>query len=504
MLMTANILAEKLGERVIEYTVPESIPGFSVIEYALPATIFLPGRAYVIDHFTEASQPSGCVLLTCGPVREIPGCAVISCSGDADEIYKAALDALADFRNFGDDLTDHLETETDLQLLVDFASDYLQNQLILVDRSMRILAFSQLEATQPDENWDYILEHRRLPEQVTERLASLYRQTKSSDMDPSQRLKKGIELYGIPNVHVDLISREVYLGWLVLVANRSPLLPGALDILERLAKPFAHLMKILHEESKPDLAFNEYYWQELLAGRLENRQLVQAMLKEKSWQENDQYRVICLSATVGGKQDPVSPSLKTAAVRVLPRSIVLLENNILTVILHPFSASDSDEMIVNLKPLMLDNGLSAGISDLAEGISTLPVLRIQAEIALPSGQQAAEDICKLYSDLAVDQLLLSMIQNTAMTAFIHPAIRKMFAGGIAKSRKHFQTLLVYLENERQLLPSAKQLFVHKNTLLYRVNKLEQEYSLRLDDPHERLRILLSIKLLLHDQQFLGS
>lgn len=498
MLMTANILAEKLGERVIEYTIPDSIPGFSVIEFALPATNFLPGRAYVIDHFPEATRPSGCVLLTCGPMMEIPGSAVISCAGEIEAIYKAALDTLDDFRHFSDSLTDRLETENDLQHLVGIASDYLQNQLIVIDRSMHILAFSQLEAAQPDENWDYILEHRRLPDQVTERMASLYRQTKSSDAVPSQRLKKGIELYGIPNVHVDLISREVYLGWLVLVANRTPLLPGALDILDQLAKPFAHQMRILHEESKPDLAFHEYYWQELLAGRLENRQLVQAMLKEINWQENDQYRVICLSGTVGGKQDLVSPSLKTAAVRILPRSIVLLENNVLTVILHPVSASDSDD----LKPLMLENGLSAGISDLADGISTLPILRIQAEIALQSGLQAAEGGCKIYGDLAVDQLLLSMNQNTAMTAFIHPAIRRMVDSGTVKSRKHFQTLLVYLENERQLLPSAKQLFIHKNTLLYRINNLEQEYSLRLDDPHERLRILLSIKLLLHDQQFL--
>lgn len=503
MLMTASILAEKLGERVIAYTVSDSIPGFSVIEFALPATCFLPGRAYVLDHLPEAILPSGCVLLTCDPMIEIPGCAVISCSGEIDAIYKAALDVLDDFRRFSDALTDRLETETDLQQLVNSASEYLQNQLLVIDRSMRILAFSQLEAAQPDENWDYIREHRRLPDQVTERMASLYRQTKSSDTVPSQRLKKGIELYGIPNVHVDLISREVYLGWLVLVANRAPLLPGALDVLEQLAKPFAHLMKILHEESKPDLAFNEYYWQELLAGRLENRQLVQAMLKEKSWQENDVFRVICLAGTIGGKNDIYDPSLKTAVARIVPGSIVLFENNLLTVIMHSASASANlDENILSLKPFLLEHGLSAGISDLTEGVSTLPVLRIQAEIALQSGLQSSENDCNLYGDLAVDQLLLAANQNTAMSAFIHPAIRKMVASGTAKSRKHFQTLLVYLENERQLLPSARQLFVHKNTLLYRVSKLEQEYSLRLDDPKERLRILLSIKLLLHDQQFL--
>ena len=66
----------------------------------------------------------------------------------------------------------------------------------------------------------------------------------------------------------------------------------------------------------------------------------------------------------------------------------------------------------------------------------------------------------------------------------------------ARSRKNLSTLLTYLENERQLLPASEHLFIHKNTLLYRINRLKQEYSLRLDDPNERLRILLSIKIVM--------
>lgn len=491
MQMSANLLAEKLGSRVINSLIPESVPGFSVIEFVLETTCFLPGRAYVIENLAGVTFPTGCILLTVGPVTDIPGCAVIACSGDIDAIYTAALEVLDNFRRFSDDLTDLMESDSDIQILTDSASDYLQNQLIIIDRSMQILAFSQLETTQPDENWDYICEHRRLPDQVIDRLASLYRQTKSSDAGPIQRLKTGTELYGIPNVHVDLISRDIYLGWLVLVANRSPLLSGALDLLAQLAKPFSHLMKIHHEETKPNLAFNEYYWQELLAGRLENCLLIQAMIQEKKWQENDFYRVICLSGTADSK---------TAVSSVLPKGIVLLESSMLTVILHSFSSTDYDNAVENLKPLMKEHGLFAGVSDLAEGVGTLPDLRIQAGIALQSALGTTKEDSMRFGDLAIDQLLLSTEQKSMVSAFIHPAIRRMAAAGTAKSMKNVRTLMVYLENERQLQPSAKQLFVHKNTLLYRINKMEQEYGLQLAEPRERLRILLSIKLLLLNNQ----
>ena len=220
MLMTVKILIDKLGERVTGYNLPDGISGFSTIEYFLPQTRFIPGRAYICDSLTDIKPPPDCILLTAGPLEDIPGCAVISCNGSAQSIYEAAINAADEFQRFDRELVMKIETGCSIQQLVDLTADYIKNQLVVVDRSMQVIALSQADAVFPDEIWDYMRQHRRLPDQVIERMAPLYRQTKSTAQETSQRLALGTELYGIPNVHVDLVFRGVYLGWLVLVANK--------------------------------------------------------------------------------------------------------------------------------------------------------------------------------------------------------------------------------------------------------------------------------------------
>ena len=113
-------------------------------------------------------------------------------------IYEATLNATDKFQRFDRELVLNIETGCSIQQLVDLAADYIHNQLVVVDRSMQVIALSQAEAVFPDEIWDYMRRYRRLPEQVMERMAPLYRQTKSTAKEPRQRLEQGTELYGIP------------------------------------------------------------------------------------------------------------------------------------------------------------------------------------------------------------------------------------------------------------------------------------------------------------------
>ena len=489
MLMTVKILIDKLGERVTGYSLPDGISGFSSIEYVLPQTRFVPGRAYVCDGLTDINPPPGCILLTAGPPADIPGCAVISCNGSAQAIYAAAINAVEDFQHFDRELVLSIETGCSIQQLVDLASDYIKNQLVVVDRSMQVIAFSLAEAVFPDEIWDYLRQFRRLPEQVIERMAPLYRQTKSTAKETRQRLEQGTELYGIPNVHVDLVSRGVYLGWLVLVANRTTISPGMLDIFENLALPFAHLMKVMHEENKPDLAFSEYFWQELLAGRLENQSLVKVMLKEKNWQASDRFRIFSVSSGASGAQAVFES--------ILPGKVVLTESSALTII-ERCSAEDNDQQNTSrqLQHLLDQYDLFAGVSDICADAKTLPCLKGQADFALQAGRDRQAGRITDYAEVAIEHLLGSPTERGLQNTYIHPAIRKMSSVTSAKARKNLRTLLIYLENERQLLPASEQLFIHRNTLLYRISRLKQEFDLQLDDPNERFRILLSIKLVM--------
>ena len=68
-----------------------------------------------------------------------------------------------------------------------------------------------------------------------------------------------------------------------------------------------------------------------------------------------------------------------------------------------------------------------------------------------------------------------------------------------KGTSFYEILKVYLRCERNRVLTARQLFVHKNTLVYRLEKMVRLFSLDLDDSYEREYLLFSIRCLDEDK-----
>ena len=66
----------------------------------------------------------------------------------------------------------------------------------------------------------------------------------------------------------------------------------------------------------------------------------------------------------------------------------------------------------------------------------------------------------------------------------------------ANRSNYLQTLRVYLSNNCNMMQTARQLFLHRHTLINRLEKIEEISDLHLDDYYRRL--YMSIALLLHD------
>lgn len=479
MEMTASLLAVRLGLDPGSCDLPDGSAGFQSIEYVLPETRFQPGRAYLLTE-DRHDLPPGLFIVSSQTKVNLPGCTVLRSGLPPDVLYRKCLDILDEFRRLELDLQTMVEAELDLDGLIDHASRYLGNQLLIVDRSMSVLAVSHLEAMMPDENWQFISRHRRLPDEVVSRMAPLYQHSKRSAADIRQRLETGIAMYGVPNVHVDLVDRGSYLGWLIMVGNVSPITPGMADLLVQLAVPVSRLMKLLHAEAKPDLAFNDYYWQAWLEGQLNNRPLMQALLRDRGWHEEDSFRVTRF------KLDDPAAVLRLR--KNVGNELGLIDEGGLT-LTERFPGGQPAAK----PPLPVVNGdcLGMGISDICADINRLPVLYTQATIALEAAGARPERSCA-FSDIAIGALLAGRVSQQV---FLHPAACRLRYAGGGQGGKDLETLRVYLEYERQLTRAAGALFIHKNTLLYRIGRLTETLSLDLDSSLERQRLLLSLQIL---------
>lgn len=84
------------------------------------------------------------------------------------------------------------------------------------------------------------------------------------------------------------------------------------------------------------------------------------------------------------------------------------------------------------------------------------------------------------------------------TAYLLDPVRRMVEHDAAHETGHAETLLAYLNAFGDAAKAASALFVHENTLRYRIRRLQELFGVDLSDPAERLVTWLQLRLLLGD------
>jgi DNA-binding PucR family transcriptional regulator len=97
-----------------------------------------------------------------------------------------------------------------------------------------------------------------------------------------------------------------------------------------------------------------------------------------------------------------------------------------------------------------------------------------------------------YSDLGIHRALFALQEHEEM---ITPALQRVIEHDERHGSDYVQTLAVYLACMGRLRVAAEQLNIHRNTLEYRMRRIEEVAGIRLDDANNRLAIELGIRLL---------
>ena len=76
-----------------------------------------------------------------------------------------------------------------------------------------------------------------------------------------------------------------------------------------------------------------------------------------------------------------------------------------------------------------------------------------------------------------------------------PEILEMYDYDTQNNSEYYNTLKIFLENNMQPVITAKKLFIHRTTLLYRLDKMKAIFHVDLADPGRRFFYHLSMLLM---------
>ena len=131
-------------------------------------------------------------------------------------------------------------------------------------------------------------------------------------------------------------------------------------------------------------------------------------------------------------------------------------------------------------------GLSEPFSDLAE-------LQGRFQQAFVTARLTKEPLA-VFHELFPDQIFDFLIRSAPPRMFIHPILGELWEYDRKKNTDYFNTLRVYSLSLHDKDASAVTLCIHRNTLLYRLNRIQELFHVPYDDPATALSILNSFQL----------
>lgn len=101
-------------------------------------------------------------------------------------------------------------------------------------------------------------------------------------------------------------------------------------------------------------------------------------------------------------------------------------------------------------------------------------------------------------DYAFELLLSAVDQANEGYHILHPALGLLRQYDKLHATCFYETLYQYLVNERNIAQTCKAMYIHRNTLLYRIKRIMQLIECDLNDLDERLFLLLSYRIAAQD------
>lgn len=180
---------------------------------------------------------------------------------------------------------------------------------------------------------------------------------------------------------------------------------------------------------------------------------------------------------------------------------IFLHKNKVALILKDWSGMDIKSLSVfddnwkDLVTILTANKARIGLSLTLKDVSEFPVGYQQANLSLKrGGDNDPNRVCCLYSDWYLDDILKVY---SGVLPLEHVYVQKLneLLDEPRNNISSVKVLYYFLVCERNISLTGQKLFMHRNSVIYRVQKIKETLAMDLDDPNIRLRLLLSMKIL---------
>lgn len=283
---------------------------------------------------------------------------------------------------------------------------------------------------------------------------------------------------------------------LVLTESRSSLSGGDVCILDEVSEKLEFLLGRKAEENNPDYDMEQLFIR-ILSDRTADYVEVSRKLSELGWRREHRYMCLVLQITYLNQHSLSTKAICRYIKNKFNYSVSFLYKDEIVVYFNlSLLQMEQDEAASILIYFIRDSYLKAGYSRTMQGHMNLRRQYMQAQAALDVGSRKKPYIWVHYFDqIALTYILEQSTRRLPAGMVCHEGLLKLKECDEKNNTDYVQTLKVYLEQHLSATQAARDLFIHRSTFLYRLDKIKEILQSDLEDPDEIFYLELSFRIL---------
>ena len=423
-------------------------------------------------------------------------CIVLEDGLDPVDVLTETLEVLDENKAWDMKLQNALNLDKGIEELCSISYDYFKNPLFVHDNQFYILACPVVAEGMT--KWEVdartgmqmvsteILNDFKIDEEYIQSMTT----TKASIFSANQR--------GYRILYVNLWNDNgSWIGRLCINEVQHSMKPGQFVAVEYLSE----ILKIaIRRRNIVSGGFErpfEKILKDIITQRIYAVEQIEERISYNKWNLKDSY--VCMM--IGLEHRTVDLMAAISTCNTIENSIdgsyaFVYEENILVVVNLTMAGLTMSDCMTKMAYIIREGLFVVGVSDEYKNFALTPYYYKQACIAHDYGKKSESMLwCHHFEDYALDYMLENACGDIPPQHVCLGGLQELIAYDNKNETELYKTLKVYLENERNAVHTAKELFIHRSTLFYRLDRIKELIHIDLDDANVRLYTSISYRIL---------
>lgn len=379
-----------------------------------------------------------------------------------------------------------------IQKLMELCYEIVGLPILTVDIMYNLFGIAPQQKT-GDYYWDYLLQNRGYSTDIAVHMYEQGIMQSVNEQKAPYVINWGDANANYPKIQGIIKVNDIIEGYVTMQCKtEDEITPDRMKAMEIIQNALTLFFKDNDTENSMHFTYQKVFVAELFSNRIHSQKQLELWFNNVGFVAEPPYRVVTVS-TMDRQEKNVLSYIRKSIQQFFPYQLALIQHNILYILQYNLNLNQNAVIAEKQFNLILTKfNAHCGVSNFFHDLLDIANYQIQAEDALTLGRHAEQKYhIHNYSDYYLPAILAPRIEQMPGSNYMSPVIGKIEEYDRKHSTDFLATLYTYISNLCDTAATAGELHIHRNTLLYRIHKIEELTDSSLKDPETFMHLMIS-------------